>query len=189
MRTIKIIFGVLGAVALIFGLVYFGGLKLLPDSVKNSSSKTTGGSSVSNKIGSSASFFDLPDIKNNRIKLTDFNGTPTVIFFWSTWDSGGADQVKIFDDYVAQEASNGRSLVKIVGIDSQEDLSIASSFIRRGGYSIPIAVDTNGSVSEEYGVKAIPTIFFIDSSGVIREVWSGVLSVSQIVDKVEVILK
>ena len=189
MRTIKILSVTMLLAALLFGLLYVGGSKLLPIASDNSVSEKNSGISVSDKVGSKASFFDLPDVNDNRIKLSDFENTPLIVFFWSTWDSNSADQVKIFDDYLASVTSSGKPLVKVVGIDSQEDLSIGSSFVRRGGYNVPVAVDSSGATTENYGVKGLPTLFFIDRDGIIREVWNGVLSLGQIVNKAEIILK
>ena len=185
-RNIKILFGILLGVAILFGFLYFAGLKLLPGVDGNSLNEDVGVSML-DKVGSVASFFDLPDVNHSRIRLSDFQGKPLIVFFWSTWDSNSSDQVKIFDDFIkTQSISDG---LFVVGIDSQEDFSIGSSFVRRGGYSVPVVVDSSGATTENYGVKGLPTVFFIDRDGVIRDVWSGVLSVRQIVDKAEVILK
>ena len=44
------------------------------------------------------------------------------------------------------------------------------TFADKYGVTYPIALDTDGAVSELYGIWAIPTLFFIDSDGVIQEV-------------------
>ena len=187
-HIIKILSMTLLLVAILFGFLYFSGSRLLPV-VSNNPISENAGVNLLDKVGSRASFFDLPDTKSGRIKLSDFDSTPLIIFFWSTWDANSSNQVKIFNDYLANEALSKRSIVKIVGINSQEDMSIASSFMRRGGYSVPVAVDSSGAITENYGVKGLPTIFFVDRHGIIRQVWGGVLSLRDIVDKVEVILK
>jgi peroxiredoxin len=188
-KVIKTLSIVILFVILLFGLLYFGGSKILPGISDSDLHESDTGVSVSDKVGQRASFFDLPSAKTGRIKLSDFEDTPLIIFFWSTWDENSSNQVKIFNDYLESESSRSAGFVKVVGIDSQEDKSIVASFIRRGGYSVPVVVDSSGAITESYGVKGLPTIFFIDRNGVIRSVWNGVLSVKQIVDKVEEILR
>lgn len=186
-RIIKILFIIILLTGVLFTLLYFTGSKFLPSDrviIENDIQNNT-----SEMVGLKAPYFNLLNVSGDRVKLSEFNGAPLIVFFWSTWDSSSSDQVKIFDDYLSTELAQGRSLVKVLGINSQEDESIPASFVGRGGYKVPIVVDSSGAITESYGVKGLPTIFFIDKNGVIRDVWVGVLSVRQIVDKVEQIIR
>ena len=182
MKVAKNIAIVMILVGILFIGLYFVGKSAFQDS------SVVSNNSLSGLIGKTVPYFDLPNTLTGRIKSSDFFDTPTIVFFWASWDTNSLDQLKIFDDYLLSQKDSG-NLIKVVGIDSQEDKSIAKSLISRGGYSLPIAVDGNGSVSEEFGVKGLPTIFFIDKNGVVKGVWSGVLSEAQIVDKSEDILR
>lgn len=41
-------------------------------------------------------------------------------------------------------------------------------FVKDHGINYPIALDSDGSVANEYGVRGIPTVLLIDQKGVIR---------------------
>ncbi len=138
--------------------------------------------------GNHAPYFDLPDTNGTHVRLSDFENTPTVVMFWATWNTDSADALSILDQY-NQRQNASDSLVKVVAIDSLEERSIVGSFKQRGKYLTNILVDTQGSVSEDYKVKSLPTYYFIDASGVIEEVYGGVLSESELVDKIEGILR
>ena len=178
-------------IALVFVLIFFAGKNILPSIVGNISSTnnqvatTTADETLLNQR---APYFDLPDNKGNRIKLNDFVNAPVMIVFWATWNQESADQISIIDNYLLNKTVQS-SLVKVVAINSLEDTSIVDTFIRRGGYSIPFAFDSTGEVSNQYNIKSLPTTYFVDRNGMVREIYSGVLSGNMLVDKVENILK
>lgn len=181
---------VLFAITLIFFLVFFIGKSILPDFLGNVVSNTETSLSLDNEklLDKKAPDFDLPDNTGNRVKLAYFSNTPSMLVFWSTWNTESADQIKILDDYLLNKKIDN-SIFNIVAINSMEDASIVKSFIRRGGYNVPVAMDTTGHISNYYNVKSLPTTFFIDKDGIIKEIYTGVLSEDMIVDKVENLLK
>jgi peroxiredoxin len=151
LKIIKIILLVTLFTGSLFLLVYLGGSKFFPTG--ENSADLSDGTAIMDKIGSKAPNFDLPSVNGGRVKLSDFYDSPLIVFFWATWNEGSLNQLKIFDDYLQSEKALGRSLVKIVAIDSLEDLSLPSSVIRRGGYEITSAVDLNGSITDSYGIN------------------------------------
>lgn len=181
---------VLFVTVLIFFLVFIIGKSILPDFLGNtvSNSQTSYPTDDEKLLDKKAPDFDLPDNAGNRIKLAYFSNTPSMLVFWSTWNTESANQIKILDDYLSNKKIDS-SIFNIVTIDSMEDSSIVKSFIRRGGYNVPVAMDTEGYISNYYNVKSLPTTFFIDKDGIIKEIYTGVLSVDMIVDKVENLLK
>ncbi len=145
-------------------------------------------SSGSDLVGKTAPYFDLPDMEGNHVQVSGLIGTPLVLVFWTTWNSQAADEMHILDEYLASIPTEGR-LVKIIAIDSQEEKSVVSSFMRRGGYVVPTLLDARGAVSEEYQIKSTPTTYFLDRDGVIRDADAGLISERMLVDKIETILK
>jgi peroxiredoxin len=187
-KTVLIIITILIAA---FVLVFFAGKNILPKLMGNSSENiSVATSTVADQklLDNKAPYFDLSDISGNRVRLSDFLNQPLILVFWATWNQSSADQIKILDDYISNK-SNQSSLVKIVAIDSLEDPSLVKSFIKRGSYNVPISLDVTGDVSNKYNIKSLPTTYFIDKDGIIRDIHTGILSESMIVDKVENILK
>ena len=139
-------------------------------------------------LNKKAPYFDLPNNLSGRVKLSEFVNTPLVVVFWATWNKGSTNQIKIIDDYLSGDNTQ-KSLVSFLAIDSQEDISVAKSFIKRGGYNVPIGLDAYGSVTENYNIKSLPTAYFIDRGGIIHEIYTGILSEDMFADKIENILK
>ena len=182
----KHVLAILVLMIVFFAALYWGGGVFLPDFNDAVVVQVDDDSHLIYSAGAKAPYFELSDINQNQVKLSSYNNQPLVILFWSTWNSEAADQLKIFDDYLSNAKND---LVKILAIDSQEERSVSSTFVRRGGYQILVAVDSDGAVTEKYGIKSLPTIFFIDREGVIREVSTGVLSEKMIGDKMEQLIK
>lgn len=162
--------------------------KFSPTTEINTASEQESTEKVSiNKI---APYFDLLSLTGERVHLSDLAGSVSVITFWSTWNSDAVDQIKIFDDFLAKNKSYRKPLpVNIISINSQESQATVTNFIRRGGYDIKTLVDSTGQTSNEYGVQTLPTTFFIDSSGVVLEIFIGTMSEDMLVDNIEQILR
>ena len=178
---------ILGIGGLLFAAVHFGALGSVSILAGNAS-VDQGNQVQSNLIGRQAPFFDLPDVTGNHVKVSDFIDMPLAVVFWSTWNDAAADQMHILDQYLASHVVQAE-LVKIIAIDSQEERSIVSSFLRRGGYTVPTLVDSSGATSESYKIKSLPTTYFIDRSGVIQDAYAGVLNEKMLAEKIERIVQ
>jgi cytochrome c biogenesis protein CcmG/thiol:disulfide interchange protein DsbE len=180
---------IIAILAIVFLFVRFSGRYILPDLLGTQATNTDDTLGHDDKLlGKKAPTFDLSDITGNRVKMSQFIDHPLVLVFWATWNKESSDQVKIVDDYLSNQDSQS-SLVSFVVINSQEDASLAKSFIRRGGYNALFALDTYGDVSERYNIKSLPTTYFIGKDGIVQEIYTGVLSQKMFVDKIEQILK
>lgn len=132
-----------------------------------------------------APYFELFDLEGKKVKSSDFMGTPTVLTFWTTWNPSATDQIKILDDYARKDSEK---LFNIVTISSQEDTSAVTAFIRRGGYEVEVLLDESGAITKMYRARNLPVTYFIDKKGVLSEVFVGILTEKQLVEKVERLL-
>lgn len=170
----------------IFLALYLGGSSLVLDVAGQNVSDTS--ASGTGLIGNRLPYFDLPNLAGDRVRGADFADTPLIIVFWATWNEQAADEMHILDQYLASQSSQS-NLVKIIAINSQEEKSIVSSFMSRGGYRVQTLLDAQGSAGERYGLKSVPTFYFADRAGIVREIYSGMLSQSTLMNKLEKILQ
>lgn len=140
-------------------------------------------------VGEGAPYFLLPSSSGNKIDLASLSGSGVVLTFWSTWNHESADQIKIFDDYLASRAAYLKDVhVQIIPVNSQENRNTVENFIRRGGYNVETLMDESGEVSNNYGVQTLPVTFFIDEGGIVTEIFVGTMSQKTLGDKIEGIL-
>jgi peroxiredoxin len=71
--------------------------------------------------------------------------------------------------------SNRQRGLEIVALNTtfQDSETGADEFAREFGLTFPLALDRDGKASRAYQLRALPTTFFIDREGVIREVVLG----------------
>lgn len=125
--------------------------------------------------------FTLNSTLGEQISLVDYRGQPVVLNFWATWCPPCRAEMPLF-----QEASvkyNGRATV--LGVDQGEPQSIVSDFGNALSITYPLLVDQDNSVNRNYGVAALPTTIFIDGEGVVREVFTGIVSQAVLEDRIE----
>jgi len=189
-KIFTIIIIVLGVAVLIFFLIKFAGQSSLSELIgQNTIQKNKTTYSQNEKLlNQKVPFFDLESTGDNRIKLSQFIDKPFVVIFWASWNTESINQLKIIDEYNSSVSATDK-IVPVVFINSLEDLNVVKSFIRRGGYNINTAIDTNGNTTESFNIKSLPTAFFIDKDGIIKEIYSGVLNKSVFVDKIEQLLQ
>ncbi len=141
-------------------------------------------------VGSDAPYFDLPLVIGGRANSLDVRDNPLVLTFWSTWNSESVDQMKIFDDYLSSLTNENReSSARILTITSQEIKSTVLNVLRRGGYKLEVLNDESGEIGNMYGIQTLPTTFFINREGKILEIFVGTMSRTQLVDKMDKIIR
>lgn len=65
-------------------------------------------------------------------------------------------------------------------MDIGEGREIVQAFTQEQGLTFPILLDENGGVAQRYGVRGVPTSFFINREGVIEAQYTGPLDESLI---------
>ena len=189
-KTILVILIAVALLVLIFFLVKIAGKGILPDLMGTTSNTSTDVSYLKGEklLNKKVPYFDLPSTSLNRVKLKDYTGKPFIIVFWATWNLESVNQIKILDEYITSTKKK-EQLFSIIAISNQEEESVVKSFMRRGGYDVIVGIDKNGSTGVDFNIKALPTTIFVDSDGYIRDIYTGVLNNSMLVDKVEPLLK
>ena len=189
-KTIITVAVIIFVTILVFFLIKVAGQNILPElfGVNNLQNQNTTQGTDNKLLNKKMPFFDLSDISDKRIKSSSFLDKPLIVAFWSTWNVEGANQLKILDGYISSQRKNN-NLLSVVSINSQEEPNIVKLFIKRGGYDVPVALDTSGSVTESYNIKSLPTVFFIDRDGIIRDIYTGVINQTTLDAKVEQLLK
>ena len=186
-KYIKIGLIILGGLALMFSLVYFAGNNVLPDLLGENNSSLSENTDTK-LLDKKAPYFDLLDTSGERVRLDNFLNIPVVLVFWADWNKDSMDQIRILDDYLSLKSMQS-SLVKIIAINSLDESSVVKSIVRRGGYNVHFALDITGDISNLYNVKSLPTTYFIDRDGVIKEIYGGILSSEMLMDKIDSLLR
>ncbi len=120
------------------------------------------------QVGSPAPDFTLKTLDGAAITLSQLRGHPVLINFWASWcvacRAEAPDLERLYSKY------RGHGLVVLgVNITQQDTLADARQFVASYKLTFPIPLDDQGSVMAAYRVPGLPTSYFIDRSGVIRD--------------------
>jgi len=137
-------------------------------------------------IGEEAPFWELGDLAGQKVALSHYQDKPLVVTFWSTWNQIAADQISVFDRYLARDTN---TLFEIITINNQEGRGIVSNFMRRGGYQVRVLLDETGAVGELYKVKSLPVTYFIDKEGIVRDIVIGAMSEKMLEERIQAIVR
>ena len=108
----------------------------------------------------------LMDLDGRPISLAALRGHPVWINFWATWCP--PCQRETPDLRAAYEAHRKDGLV-LIGIDVQEESGTVRDYVTRYGLTYTIGMDVTGAVFHTYRVFGLPTQYFVDRNGVIRD--------------------
>jgi peroxiredoxin len=163
-----------------------GGVWVLASRVRQPTDGVVGtGLETAPRKGFSAPDFSLNTLDGATVRLSDLRGRPVLINFWASWC--GPCRVEMPHIQAAYEDHADDGLV-VLGVDQSEPVTTVARFADEFGLTFPIPLDTDGKVSAAYQARGLPTSFFIDVDGVIRDTFTGPMSAGHIESMLEGIL-
>lgn len=114
-----------------------------------------------------ASDFELLNMDEEKIKLTDYRGKVVLLNFWATWCPPCVREMPSMERL--QNSFDAEDF-EVIAVNQMEDiddvfaftgqLSLAPTFV--------ILFDSKSEVSQQYAVRGLPTTYLIDKKGYIR---------------------
>jgi len=131
-----------------------------------------GGPPPSPGQGFSAPELVLPDSDGTLHALSSYRGRVVVLNFWASWCPPCRAEMPAFERIHQELAARGLTILA-VNATSQDTRQAALRFTEELGLTLPVLFDDNGSAQTSYRIRALPTTFFIDRRGIIRQVVVG----------------
>lgn len=123
-------------------------------------------------VGFNAPDFTLEDTSGNAVLLSTLRGQVVLINFWASWCAPCKAEMPGMQNVYEEYQDQGFTILA-VNVTKQDQKSSVEAFISKLAISFPVLYDTEGRVADLYRNQALPTSFFIDSDGIIRDVVIG----------------
>jgi cytochrome c biogenesis protein CcmG/thiol:disulfide interchange protein DsbE len=119
------------------------------------------------ELGKPAPDFTLRTLDGDSVSLSSLKGRPVIVNFWASWCNPCRHEFpqlrKTIQKYKLDRLA-------VVGISFQDIDDDARAFAKKEHATWPLAVDIgNGVAAKTYGVRSVPTTFFITPDGVIAD--------------------
>ncbi|MEK7248151.1 MAG: TlpA disulfide reductase family protein [Chloroflexota bacterium] len=137
------------------------------------------------KVGKEAPDFRVQGLDGQFYQLSDFRGKPVWINFWASWCP--PCRAENPDIQAVYEANKADGLV-VLGIAIGEDDGTVRGYAGRTNLTYTIGLDRGTDIAAAYRIVGIPTHFFIDRDGILREWRIGSMNHKTMEKKVAVIM-
>lgn len=114
-------------------------------------------------IGLKAPDFELENLQGETVKLSDYEGKKVMLNFWATWCPPCKAEMPDIQKFYTEKGDEVAILA--VNIDPQYDVA---GFAKEMRINFPILLDEEEKAVKAYQILTIPTTFFIDEKGIIR---------------------
>jgi len=107
------------------------------------------------------------------------SGRPTVLLFFGHWCSICSTELpRLAATVRSQDAAGGAlSRIRVLGVDSEDPLSVARSFVADSGVTFPVAYDPNVAImSGKFYFEGDPYAVFVNSDGTIDKIVGSAVS-------------
>ncbi len=174
-RKIFLVVGIVAAVVLGVGLFTSVG-------TGRGSGSSGGGSGGQPQPGDMVPSFSAPNIGPvgpRQVAVPghgDGNGTPTVLLFFGNWCASCHEELPPLAAAVHRqdEAGGALSKIRVIGVDSEDTVPSAKSFIKSSGVTFPVAYDPNVTITEgTFDFHGDPYTVFVKGNGTIDQVVAG----------------
>ncbi len=119
--------------------------------------------------------FTLKDQNGKSVSLKDFRGRPVMVNFWASWC--GRCKVQMPHMQATQEEFGKSTGFVILAINLGKDKSTAEGFLTQNKFDFLALLYPDRPVAQnKYRLIGLPTSFFIDKQGVIKEIQTGPLA-------------
>ena len=121
-------------------------------------------------IGKKAPSIELKDISGKKFSLSSLKGKVVLLQFWASQCPPCIRDLPSLDK-IYQTYKNKKFVVVAVSTDSDQE--VVKKIVHEQKISLPVVVDSQREVMNQYGVFALPTSFLINKKGHIVEQYIG----------------
>lgn len=119
-------------------------------------------------VGKAAPDFQLPDLNDKQLRLSDYRGKVVFLNFWATWCKPCREEMPSMEVLYKNFDKDGL-VILAVSIDRVTTKKDIPPFVKGLNLTFPVLVDSWGQTDKRYKLMGVPETYIIDQQGVLRE--------------------
>ena len=123
------------------------------------------------KEGVQAPDFTGELIDGTSITLSELQGKPVIINFWATWCGPCVKEMPAFE----RLKDDFGDKIGIIAVNCGDDAGTVKDFVEENGYTFPVVLDEEYSISMLYPTNSIPYTVVLDAEGKVTHISTGAL--------------
>lgn len=116
--------------------------------------------------------FSLESPEGENHALEDYRGQPVLVFFWASWCSVCKAAMPGLQEVYTEYQPRGFQILA-VNTTFQDTLTVALSYFQAQRFTYPFLLDRDGSVSNTFALRALPTAVLVGPDGIVVDVVIG----------------
>lgn len=121
------------------------------------------------KKGETAPDFTLATLEGQEMSLSDFRGKKVVLNFWASWCGPCRKEMPDMQKFYEAYKDKNVEVVAVNLTHFERKREHVDEFVEEYGLTFPIPLDVEKEQYDAYKVITIPTTYFLDENGVIKE--------------------
>jgi len=107
-------------------------------------------------------------VSGKNLSLSKYrDGKNAIIFFWATWCPSCRKELTKLNE---ESDSIKEKDIKVVLIGVEDTKKNIAAYFEKHKIGFESFLDNDYKLSEQYGVSGVPTLFFVDKEGVVKQV-------------------
>jgi cytochrome c biogenesis protein CcmG, thiol:disulfide interchange protein DsbE len=120
--------------------------------------------------------FSLESLSGEKVTLSDFKGQVVLINYWATWCIPCKAEMPLLQRY----ADRYQKDLVVLAVNDGEPVELITPFVQELNLTLPVLLDPNETVTQQYRIRGFPTTIFVDQDGKIRYQHIGILNEEQL---------
>ena len=117
------------------------------------------------KTGTRAPEISVLDLNEQTVKLSDFKGQVVIVRFWATGCKACVAGMPVLDEFSKPYRDKG---LTVLAVNMGNSKPLVQAFAKGLKLTYPVFQDPALIAAKKYGVRAVPSTYFIDRKGVAR---------------------
>ncbi|MBV8164968.1 MAG: TlpA family protein disulfide reductase [Candidatus Eremiobacteraeota bacterium] len=132
-------------------------------------------------VGARLPALTLPQLHGSRVDLDTLRGDDVLVNVWATWCGPCRREMPA----LARLSHAMQPHLVVVAIDQGEDPQVVGAFVKQFGVNFPIYLDPEQRVGTTLHLVGLPSSFFVDRSGTIRDAVDGEMTYDTMREKAQ----